>query len=101
MSAPTRYRKKPVEITAIQWTGDNEQDVIAFTGSGKFAALDPEDRTDDPELTAEVFAGDELHNTWVGVYTGQWIIRGAQGELYPCAADVFAATYEPVEGNHV
>ena len=25
-----------------------------------------------------------------------WIIRGVQGELYPCKPDIFAATYEPV-----
>lgn len=26
---------------------------------------------------------------------GDWIIRGVQGELYPCKPDIFAATYEP------
>lgn len=25
---------------------------------------------------------------------GDWIIRGAKGELYPCKPDIFAATYE-------
>jgi hypothetical protein len=25
-----------------------------------------------------------------------WIIRGVKGDVYPCRADVFAATYEPV-----
>jgi hypothetical protein len=24
-----------------------------------------------------------------------WIIRGVKGEVYPCKADVFAASYEP------
>lgn len=28
---------------------------------------------------------------------GDWIIRGVQGEFYPCKPDIFAATYEPVE----
>ena len=27
---------------------------------------------------------------------GDWIIRGVQGELYPCKPEIFAATYEPV-----
>ena len=27
---------------------------------------------------------------------GDWIIRGVQGEFYPCKPDIFAATYEPV-----
>jgi hypothetical protein len=28
---------------------------------------------------------------------GDWIIRGVQGEFYPCKPDIFEATYEPVE----
>ena len=28
---------------------------------------------------------------------GDWIVRGVQGELYPCKADIFEATYEPAE----
>ena len=28
---------------------------------------------------------------------GDWIIKGVQGEFYPCKPDIFAATYEPVE----
>lgn len=30
---------------------------------------------------------------------GDWIIRGVAGELYPCKPDIFAATYEPVDGD--
>ena len=87
------WRKKPVIVSAIQWTGSNLADVLTFTGYAYFGAVPPEDRAGDPDMTAEVY--DELHGTWVHVYDGQWIIRGIQGELYPCAADVFAATYEP------
>jgi hypothetical protein len=36
-----------------------------------------------------------LHTTWVGVKTGQWIVRGVKGEFYPIAEDVLAETYEP------
>ena len=31
---------------------------------------------------------------------GDWIIRGVAGELYPCKPDIFARTYEPVEGTN-
>lgn len=88
------YRKKPVIVPTVQWTGDNEAELIEFT-SNKFQALDPEDRTEDPEMTGVVF--DELHSTWVGVYTGQSIIKGVKGEFYPIAADVLTETYEPIE----
>lgn len=39
---------------------------------------------------------DRLHGTWVNVRTGDWIIKGVQGEFYPCRDDIFAATYEAV-----
>jgi hypothetical protein len=87
------YRKLPVVVSTVQWTGDNEAELIAFT-RGQFRALHPDDRTEGPEMTAQVF--DELHCTWVGVYTGQHIIRGVQGEFYPIAVNVLAETYEPV-----
>ncbi|WP_416975631.1 hypothetical protein [Streptomyces sp. 4F14] len=96
----TRYRKLPVEVDTIQWTGDNEADVRAFTGgASRFYALDAEDRegSDDPEATATVY--DKLHSTWVLVYTGQHIVRGVKGEFYPIAEDVLAETYERVQGD--
>lgn len=91
-----RYRKKPVTITAVQWTGDNAAEISEWT-IGRFHEVDPEDRTEDPEITAAVL--DVLHSTWIGVKTGQWVLRGVQGEFYPCDDEVFAATYEPVEGT--
>lgn len=90
-----RVRKKPIEVDAVRWTGHNAAELHDFTGS-HFSVLDPEDRTncDDPEATAQVL--DVLHSTWVLVYDGDWIIRGVQGEHYPCRSDVFDATYEQV-----
>lgn len=86
-----RFRKKPVEIEAVQWTGDNWYFLREWTDD-KFNVLDEEDRTDDPDATAEVL--DDLHSTWVLVYTGDWIIKGVKGEFYPCRNEVFEATYE-------
>jgi hypothetical protein len=97
MSA-SRFRKRPVEIEAVQFTGSNEDEVVAFAGGAAlFGMTDPEDRGDDPEVIASVY--DKLHSTWVGVKAGQWIIRGVQGELYPCDPTVFEQTYEPVTGT--
>jgi len=94
---PKQYRKKPIAVEAVQWTGANVDEMIAFTGYD-FHTVDPQDRGDDPDTTAAVF--DKLHGTWVHVYDGQWIIRGIQGEFYPCADDVFTATYEQLpDGN--
>jgi hypothetical protein len=90
----TRWRKKPVEVEAVRWTGDNADAVFELAGCGYFDVLDEQQRRDcdDPEATAAVF--DKLHSTWVLVFDGQWIIRGVKGEFYPCADDVFRGTYE-------
>ena len=83
-----RFTKKPVTIEAIQWTGENLREVIAFT-----------DDPSDTEAYAELVARDGLK-----IYTlegkmlanvGDWIIRGVKGEYYPCKPDIFEATYSP------
>ena len=101
VAVPQRWRKRPVTVEAVQWTGGNEAEVTEFARAdahgSHFDVLDDEDREncDDPQATAQVY--DKLHSTWVLVYDGQWIIKGVKGEFYPCAADVFTETYEPAE----
>jgi len=90
----TRYRKNPVEVDTIQWTGSNEQELVKFTGH-RFEAISAEHRAEKPDITAQVY--DKLHDTWVGVKTGQHIVRGVQGEFYPIAEDVLAETYTPAD----
>jgi hypothetical protein len=92
-----KYQKRPVVVEAILYTGQNHDAIQEFAGRAKFDAVDVEDRTDDPEITAQVF--DILHSTWVGVKDGQWIIRGVRGEYYPCDAEVFDETYLPLDGE--
>jgi hypothetical protein len=96
MSTVQTFRKRPVEVPAIQWRGDNRDDLVAFAGM-HFDVLDPEDRAncDDPEATAQIL--DVLHATWVLVYTGDWIIKGLKGEFYPCRDEVFTESYERVQ----
>lgn len=86
-----RYRKKPVEVDAVRWTGDNVAELHDFAGA-YFDTIDPADRGDDPDNDAQVF--DRLHSVWVPFGAGDWVVRGVQNEYYPCKADVFASTYE-------
>lgn len=92
----TRFRKRPIEVDTVQWTGGNEAELIAFTGH-RFEPVPVEDRAERPDTTAQVY--DELHDTWVGVKTGQHVVRGVKGEFYPIAEDVLAETYERVDGG--
>lgn len=89
---PGFYRKKPLEVEAIQWTGDNANSIHAWAG-WKFDVLAPEDRGDNPDYTAEVFV--DANSVWIGIETGEWILRDSKG-FYPCKSDVFAETYDAI-----
>ena len=86
--AVQRFRKKPVVIDAVQWTGDNEEELVEFAGAN-FETVD-----DSPEWTARVF--DKLHDSWIEARTGDWIVRGVRGENYPVHQEVLAETYDLV-----
>lgn len=89
-----RYVSKPIEIEAIRWLADdNDEDVKQFSVSSAAFFWRRVEASDGP--FSQVF--DYLHDTWVGVYDGQWIIRGTKGELYPCDDEVFRAKYRPLE----
>lgn len=85
-----KFRKKPVEVEAVQWDGtDTVLDLIERWAG---AAPGPED------VGVAVSMGDLFVGTLEGemrASPGDWIIRGVAGEIYPCKPDIFAKTYEP------
>lgn len=86
-----RYRKKPVVIEAYQLTEDAEWDTVADWCEGTLHNVN-ESPSGDPEIELRI-------STLEGVMTAglnDWIIRGVQGEFYPCKPAIFEATYEPV-----
>lgn len=100
MSTPTKFRKKPVEIEAIQWTGMNIEDVLAFCyADERWKEGIESEYVGGPGIGHVPDLGDLDIPTLEGTMTARprdWIIRGVQGELYPCKPDIFEATYEPV-----
>ena len=93
----SRYRKKPVVVDAFQMTRERMADISDWPEWLKAAARKPVRATG---FLWEQEEGTVLIGTLEGVMTVQpndWIIRGVQGELYPCKPDIFEATYEPVE----
>lgn len=103
MSGPKTFRKKPVVIEAVQFTGENVEEIQSFTVDSEleppiFRVVVEFQRAGYPTeegVTAAVY--DKLHLTWVGVKDGQWIIPGVQGEFYPLDPDIFDATYEEAD----
>lgn len=79
------YVKKPIPVEAIQWTGDNFDEVREFM-SDSHVIITTYNELIIPTLEGDMKAPKE-----------SWIIRGTKGEYYPCRGDVFKETYEPVE----
>lgn len=82
----TKYRKKPVIIEALQ-VNNNVNELREFIGDNGIVIQD--------EHTIIVSI-----NTLEGVMTGTdgaYIIKGVQGEFYPCQKDIFEKTYEILE----
>lgn len=95
-----KYRKKPVIIDAIQWTGNNLRDVFIFMGDEVNYDGDwrVQDRFHDLENSYK-YNGFPI-KTLEGTHTatvGDFIIKGVQGEFYPCKPDIFEQTYEEVK----
>lgn len=95
-----KYRKLPVVIEAIRFNGrhdlDNIFEIQTFTG-GEFELIDPDNYdplTEGENNTAQVW--DYLHETWVGVKDGDYIIKGQLGEFYPHDGDLWPNAYEEV-----
>lgn len=87
-----RYRKKPVVIEAKQWTGQNQQEIRRFCPSALFEIYDDPGYNEAvallkiPTLEGEHYASQ-----------GDYVIKGVQGEFYPCKPRIFEQTYELVE----
>ena len=77
----SKYRKKPVVIEAVRWTGENLLEICNFTG----------------RCGGELIKNGELYiDTLEGVHhasIGDFIIKGVHGEFYPCKPDIFRKTY--------
>lgn len=91
---PTRWRKKPVVVEAVQFFGGtaHPEVKIIWRHAISGALLGPSVSFEVP--TVAVY-GIETLEGWHQVTLGDWIIKGVKGEFYPCKPDIFAMTYEP------
>lgn len=77
------YQKIPVTIEALQWLGDNPQEVLTFAHNHSRISS----------------SGNIVIDTLEGTLTasvGDFIIKGVDGEFYPCKPDIFNKTYTEV-----
>ena len=91
------YRKKPVVIEAIRYTGSP----MSFSEIWTWMSGDD---TNSPMLGYEGPSDDDPQEFGIKTLEGKmraspgdWIIKGIKGEFYPCKADIFEASYEAVD----
>lgn len=97
-----KFRKKPIEVEAVQFTGDNWAEMHAFTGHrllsdqinmvdafnpiGTYLTSAGRDNT-----YAELWV--DANGTVLPIPVGEWVIKDSLG-FYPCQEDKFTETYD-------
>ena len=79
-----KYRKKPIIVEAVQWTGNNKIEIQHFMDRYVDEILISS------QLIIPTLEGDHFASV------GDYIIKGVHGEFYPCKPDIFEKTYEMV-----
>lgn len=87
-----KYRKKPVIIEAVQFTGLNPTEIKDFVGENcEVEIYDNEVTPPVARIVIHTLEGD------MEVGKGDFVIKGVKGEFYPCKPDIFEQTYESAE----
>ncbi len=86
------YRKKPVEVEAVRWLGNNEAEM------GRFLGWPAQVDVDGGDFLASLFIP-TLEGT-MEAQPGDWVVKEPfptdDRQFYPCKPDIFDATYEEV-----
>lgn len=76
------FRKRPVEVEAVQFTGENYSEIFEFAGHIQIS------KNGCKIVTLEGI---------MEALPGDWIIKGVKGEFYPCKPDIFQETYKEIK----
>ncbi len=81
-----KFRKKPVVIDAFRFGHDKPEDWFEKAENIKVkCSLDP----------LIVYCVVETLEGEMRANEGDYILKGVEGEIYPCKAEIFIKTYEP------
>lgn len=84
-----RFRKKPVEVDAIQYTAETCLEIHKWMGVEHQQYGDTKPCGKD-HIYIETLEG------LMRAQPGDWVIKGVNGEFYPCKNDIFRKTYDQI-----
>lgn len=89
------YKKRPVIIEAQEWDGTDESanEIIAWGAWNNIMIQFHARLQGDEHISPAFLTIDTLEGTMTA-QVGDFIIKGVQGEFYPCKPDIFHKTYE-------
>lgn len=111
----TNYRKKPIVVEATRYGKDEDgswyNDALKRVARFLWGYEDDRELSDEeildvlqptgawnPPENAELEMWDAVaHKEWLPLSLGDWVIKGVNGEFYPCKPDIFAKTYLPAD----
>jgi hypothetical protein len=80
-----QYRKKPVVVEAVRYRKNRIADTLDFVPQSVIRYL-----ANDNEYYIETLEGNMM------LTEGDYIIKGVNGEFYPCKPDIFEKSYDEV-----
>lgn len=89
-----KFRKKPIIVEAIQWNGRTVGDAYKFCAENNLPQFNVGSIDGKAGLIIPTLEGNMVASR------GDWIIKGVNGEYYPCKPDIFEKTYEDAEDRH-
>jgi hypothetical protein len=84
MEKMRKYKKRPLVISAFQWEGEIHGELVR---DPRVRVVLEKDGTKSIEI-------DTIDHASCRAYIGDFVIRGTEGELYPCKKEIFEAIYE-------
>ena len=80
-----KYKKKPIEVDVLYFDGENSDELRQFVGEENLGYT-----YGDPKFCIRTLEGNMFFDA------DTYVIRGVEGEFYPCAKNIFEKTYELV-----
>lgn len=79
-----RFRKKPVEVETLEWTGSNLDAIRAFAGPVNVSCPGG----------GELAIWNDQEDGWIPCPLGHSVVKGKLNEFYPISPAAIAATYD-------